>query len=168
MMHYRHLGERFFEKVDKGDEDWHCWEWKGMKRNGYGYVVMGRVPSKPKVCKTVRAHRISYRLANMYPVEPEVVMHLCNNRLCVNPLHLRGGTHLENADHMAQSRRSTLGSKNPNSKLSEASVRKIIADQRLHREIAADHGVSKSLISMIKSGHSWKTAIAIDVGGNEE
>ena len=40
-------------------------------------------------------------------------------------------------------------------KLTEAQARAIIADTRLHREIAAEYGVRENTISRIKSGKRW-------------
>lgn len=59
-----------------------CWEWLG-KRNGHGYgviVVDGRI---------TRAHRYSLRLHGVELSDDREVDHLCRNRACVRPDHLR-------------------------------------------------------------------------------
>lgn len=86
------LEERFWSKVEKapGDE---CWTWKGaVTGNGYGYFWLDGV--------AVRAHRVAFWLTN--GTWPEVVAHLCNNRVCVRPLHLKGCTQKENINDAHQ------------------------------------------------------------------
>jgi len=48
------------------------------------------------------------------------------------------------------------GERNGHSKLSDQKVRKIILDSRTQRVIAAEFGVSQSVISFIKSKKIWK------------
>lgn len=83
------LGEserRFWEKVSKTGA---CWIWRGHVLNsGYG---MGSI-------RGVRGlvHRIVYSM-NYGPInDGHVVDHICRNKLCVNPAHLRAVTHTEN------------------------------------------------------------------------
>lgn len=75
------LEERFWAKVRKTET---CWVWTGALRNGYGAMWMeGR---------TIGAHRISLILAGWtLPVSrnDRLVDHMCRNRRCVNPAHLR-------------------------------------------------------------------------------
>ena len=66
-----------------------CWNWTAGCSGGYAHAYIDG--------KTVRVARWLYYI--LHKVNPPVVMHRCNNKLCVNPKHLRGGTHSENRQH---------------------------------------------------------------------
>lgn len=65
-----------------------CWPWTGGKNKG-GY---GITSWRGKAGKLV--HRVVF--IYFHDWEPPVVMHLCNNRGCVNPWHLAGSDWSEN------------------------------------------------------------------------
>ena len=95
---------RFWEKVNK-DGPLHprlgtrCWVWTGCSgSSGYGQIEIGG--------KMVYAHRFSYGLAN--PVDAQVD-HICRNKLCVNPSHLRPATNKQNTEHRDASSNSKSG-----------------------------------------------------------
>ena len=74
----------FLSRINKSDS---CWNWTGSKFiTGYGYLY-GINRTK------VYAHRFSYFYFNNALDEKLVVDHLCNNRLCVNPEHLKLCSH---------------------------------------------------------------------------
>lgn len=80
------LDVRFAALVDKSGGPDACWHWTGAKhRDGYGVVWDG--------VTTQKAHRLALRLSGIEPPDRKatglVVDHLCKNRACVNPAHMR-------------------------------------------------------------------------------
>ena len=97
------LTEKLYAKVDAQGSADECHIWIGPKtRGGYGMITLGG--------HNVLAHRMTYALATG-ETHHEVVMHACDNPSCVNPKHLRGGTHQENVDDMLTKGRGPEGSK---------------------------------------------------------
>ena len=79
-----------------------CIEWEhGKNNNGYGYVYW--YDSRDKKPCSMAAHRYAWIIANGRDIKPGlVIMHLCNNRICVNPEHLHEDTYKANAEQMVR------------------------------------------------------------------
>lgn len=140
---------RFLGKAGRGQSGDSCWNWAAsLTQDGYGrFSYLG---------KQSLAHRFSYWLFVGDVPAGIKVCHTCDNPQCCNPGHLFLGTNADNLRDMAQKGRSTHGEKNPNRKLSESQIAAILADGRKHRDIADQYGVTRSQISHIKRGVSWK------------
>ncbi len=80
--------DRFHEKYVVDDETG-CWVWTAARgRDGYGRLWVDG--------KSVLAHRFAYDQF-VGPIPDGLVLdHLCRNRACCNPEHLRVCTHREN------------------------------------------------------------------------
>jgi hypothetical protein len=133
-----------------------CWDWGGyFDKNGYGLFHSGH-------SRQTRAHRFSWELYNGKIPQGLNVLHRCDNPKCSNPEHLFLGTTQDNAIDMAQKGRSTLGEKNPNSKLSDDDVREIRKRLEMgvtQTRVANDFSMSYNAIRRIKLGQSWKHII---------
>lgn len=82
--------ERFLSKINKTPG---CWEWTGTK-NPDGYGMFALTHTKP-----VGAHRFSYELHVGKIPDGLVIDHICHNRACVRPDHLRPVTTKQNGEH---------------------------------------------------------------------
>ena len=79
------------------------------------------------------------------------ICHRCDNPACYEIEHLFDGKQAANlADMVAK------GRARKHRKLTDAQVRSILADTRSQRRIAPEYGVTQSMISHIKRGHSWR------------
>lgn len=93
----------FFSKVFIPADPNKCWLWTGARRNSgkysqakYGSFRVGK--------KTQAAHRVSYAYFNGR-LDGDIVMHTCDNTLCVNPAHLKTGTVRDNVlDKLSKNR----------------------------------------------------------------
>lgn len=94
--------KRFNESVDKnGPNGCHIWKGNVLSSSGYGRMGVNG--------KYIRAHRLSYMLYKGDISEGKIIMHLCNNKLCVNPEHLKEGTCAENTQQMIDEGRQVNG-----------------------------------------------------------
>ena len=93
--------ERLLNKVLITSDD--CWIWQGGRNNiGYGMIRDG------KQMRTT--HRVSYEEHIGKIPAGMCVLHNCDTPLCVNPAHLRLGTHKDNTrDMIAKSRDNIFG-----------------------------------------------------------
>ncbi len=122
-----------------------CWFPANLKFNKDGYSRMGRDS----------AHRMFYREFNG-EITMDVVRHLCNNRWCLNPEHLKQGTHNDNVQDRVKSNRSAVGENNGRSKLKKEEVIEIFNDNDTPKaHLAKKFGVDPAVIRRIKNGTKW-------------
>lgn len=146
------------------DSETECWVWQGKSRSGSSRMY-GRIKVDGK---NVAAHRFSWEMHNGTKI-PEgcIVMHSCDNPSCVNPEHLSIGTHQDNMNDMISkdrqarggrfsARNPARGSRNARAKFTERSAMQIFNDPRPQRIIAAEYGVSQTVIHNIKAKKTWR------------
>ncbi len=125
-----------------------CIEFTGYKdRNGYGIVSVSG--------KNKRAHRVAYETAFGQIPAGLVVRHTCDNPSCVNPDHLRTGTHLDNMRDKVDRGRQAKGDSRSNSKLNDDAVRFIRNSELRNSELAEMFNVSRPIISDVRRGKRW-------------
>lgn len=143
--------DRFWSKVDRRHEE--CWIWTGsLDRLGYG-TFWFRGASE-------RAHRVAYELARGVAPGPRHVRHDCDNRACVNPSHLRLGTHAENMRDKSERGRVVTyrGSRNPSAKLTEEQVkeiRRLVAGGATLTSVGHQFGTHRSNVRRIVNREKW-------------
>lgn len=89
------LEERFWAKVDMSGT---CWLWlaaRTKKRHVNSYGVFS-VNNRARL-----AHRVSYEISNGAIPEGLFVDHMCHNKHCVRPEHLRLATKKQNQENLA-------------------------------------------------------------------
>lgn len=165
--------ERFSAKVAIGNTPEHlpgvgvCHVWTAaLNAKGYGhFAAEGKIR---------RAHIVAWEIVNVRRVPSGcVVMHICDNRACVNPDHLRVGTAMDNTQDMIAKGRKRyptgddsgrrkhpsvfpVGEKCVQSKLTELDVRSIRNEQRSSRAVAVEFGVSHSAVLAVRRRETWR------------
>ena len=133
------LESKFWNKGNKKTET-DCWEWTaGLDKDGYGSFRGG----KP--------HRVSFEIYHKRKILTGMcILHNCDNRRCVNPNHLREGTHKENMeDKLKRSRCS--------SKLTKEQVIQIrnYKGIKAYKEIAEEFGITDDTVYLVMNKKTW-------------
>ena len=126
------------------DADSNCWNWTGAAHSEDGY---GRIWVDGKF---YLAHRFSAMIHGL-DMSGEVMRHLCNNSMCVNPAHLQTGSHQDNTNDKIKAGRQSKRSKS----LSDYQVSLIKKQYKFGstiKDIAIRFGKSKDTIRRIISG----------------
>lgn len=146
--------QQFWSTVDQTPgfgRDGDCWEWRGYLNNkGYGQFGMW---SKRWFC-----HRLSFKLHYGRIYRSLLVLHSCDNPLCVNPAHLRQGTFQDNTNDAKARNRTARGTRVGGVVLNEEKVRYIrdeLAKGRTAQSIGKDLSVSGLLVGSVKRGNAW-------------
>lgn len=123
-----------------------CILWEGAVNSG-GYPV------------TWYKGAIAYAHRIVAGAEPgEVVLHTCDHPLCVNPDHLKIGTHADNSADMVAKNRQAKGEQCGNSKLTELQVRniKVLKGVMSSRKVANAFGISATNVKDIWNKKIWR------------
>lgn len=150
-----HLSERnlknFWNKVTKlSNQD--CWEWTAcLQSNGYGQIRFDN--------KVHYSHRLSYFIHFGHIPEDKHVLHRCDNRKCVNPLHLFLGDQASNMADCAAKRRNAHGTRSPLSKITEqqlAEIRRLSESGCTCKYISNKYNLHYNTIYKILKGVTYK------------
>jgi len=150
------LDERIWPRTDRASN---CWEWRGARtKAGYGVIKLG-----PRHSPNLYVHRLVFEAFNGRIPDGAYICHRCDNPRCCRPEHLfLGDARINNQDAASKGRTKgphLTGETNPSAKLTAADVAEV--RHLLHQgatgvELAARFGVSKSTISNIRKGQTWK------------
>ena len=158
----QHIGswiERFWRRTHEGSKQHrgtNCLEWTGrVEENGYARIR--RENSRERVL----VHRLAWELL-VGPVPAGLfVLHHCDNRICVNVVHLFTGTARDNSQDMLQKGRANKvrGAKHGRATLTEEQAAKIIKYHATgdfsYAELGEKYGVSKVEAYRIVNGLKW-------------
>lgn len=126
-----------------------CWIWTGTKdKDGYGLFGHGR--------RQLRAHVAALAVDGRPVPKGFYGCHTCDNPSCVNPAHLYVGTPTQNAQDAVRRGRLRPGRK---AKLTPDKVRAIRAATGTHDTIAASFGISRTNVSLIRQGKTWRAVL---------
>lgn len=142
--------DQVFEKYVYHSPDG-CWYWTGYALRGYGTLTHNK--------KVIRAHRLSYMHFVGEIIGDNVIMHLCDNKLCVNPHHLKQGTQLENIKDRQAKNRMAKGSRINGSRLTDIQVmamRDAIKSGHRIKETSEYFKIKPANCSRIVNGFYWK------------
>jgi len=144
----RGIEEKVWSKIRKKGED-DCWLWTGSKTpSGYGRIYING--------ETIRANRLVYILTKGFISEDKIILHTCNNKLCVNPKHLKEGTNLENSQQMVEDGRQVSGN-TILTKENVSKIRELYNTGKYSYEILSDKfGITKGNTVQIIRNELWK------------
>jgi len=158
---YTSLPTRFWDKVAEPNENG-CWLWTGRRSvpsvktktsGAYGRVMYMGVQ--------MGAHRLFAADAKGEIPKGMHVLHSCDVKHCVNPDHLRYGTHKDNMRDMAVRKRAhhQIGAANGHAVFTEEQVLEVRAlyktGKYVYREIAEKFGVSLSAVRDVILRKNW-------------
>ena len=145
--------ERFWAKVLIGGPD-ECWPWTAnATEKGYGRFQYSK--------RSWGATHVALALDGRARPVGAYALHSCDNPPCVNPKHLRWGTHRDNMDDKIKRGRCSglKGQANPCAMqvTPEIIARKqyIIDSPKSTRELAAELGIGATIIQNIRRGRKW-------------
>lgn len=140
-----------------------CWEWTGsLSAGGYSQLQIDG--------EKFYAHRISYRLFHG-PIEPgRYVCHKCDNKKCINPMHLYAGLPEENTEDAMErgELKEYVADGNPAAKLTADEAKDAyerVQDGESQASVARDLGVTKSCIWTVVHGKTWASVTGADEDG---
>ena len=141
---YEAFEEKYIPEPNSG-----CWIWMGsLNAGGYGEFRYGT--------KSIKAHRYSFFFHKGPISHGKFLLHSCDMRSCVNPDHLRVGSHVDNMSDMVKRGRSPRGERAAKSKLTNDQVQAIRVAKGNYNEIADRFGIGAGQARRIILNEHWK------------
>ncbi len=129
-----------------------CWEWQGnISPGGYGRMYVDGT--------LVNVHRYAYSVFTGEDIpEGLVVRHICHNKGCINPVHLKLGTQADNMRDSIRARSAIrrLGLDSDPIRLSKSIAEAIRTDNRPQTAIGEEYGIGPNQVSRIRRGKVWR------------
>lgn len=135
-----------------------CWEVRNTFVSKSGYP-MASFDNKPMCLHRALA---MFNIEKRKLKSDECILHFCNNKLCINPDHLKIGTHKENSENAVSDGLYGKNNKerNGNSKLTEQDVKLIRLYFHLglktQKELSYEFNTSQPNISNIIYNKRWR------------
>jgi hypothetical protein len=123
-----------------------CWIWQRANANGYGVVCLGH--------RSLRAHRVAYRVFVGRFDEEMQINHHCDERACLNPDHLYVGTQQDNMDDMITRERTKPSADLTNIQVVEAL--EMLNEGHSQVFVAKHFDVSQMVINSIAKSRTWR------------
>ena len=144
----------FWSKVEKTSG---CWLWKGTKFHDHGYGAFG-IREKTETggyrTKVYYTHRFVFEITKGEIPKGMLIMHSCDNRLCVNPNHLSVGSWKDNSDDMIKKGRQVA----PGRKLTDEQIGQVRSrwPKEPMQKLANEYDVSLACIRGICRNRTWR------------
>jgi hypothetical protein len=130
-----------------------CWIWRGdLNNRGYGKVMYRSGPRRV----SRGAHQLSYEMFKGPIPDDLCVLHTCDQKPCIQPVHLYIGTNGKNTQDALERGQHPIGERHGRTPLLEADVRMIRASDESHAELGRRYGVTPQSIAAIRYGKTWK------------
>lgn len=151
-------GEEFRSKrsrpIQYKIDDNNCWICVSHLVNDGGYPMIN-VKQKPwRISRWSYTHYYEKQIGE----KGNVILHSCDNRLCINPLHLSEGTHADNVADMVNKGRQAFvqGEDHGFAKLTEENVISIFNSNLSRKNLAKIYNVHIDTVASIQNGRTWK------------
>ncbi len=147
----RPASDRFEAMVDRSAGPAGCHPWRGfVKEGGYGSFRGG--------ARTVGAHRAAWEFSYGDIPLGMLVCHTCDNKACVNTLHLFLGSNQDNVSDMVSKGRQARGERISSLTAPQVSEmrRRYSAGETSQSALAAEYEIEQAHVGRIVRGDAWR------------
>ena len=137
-------------KIDRASGCWNC---TSHQPGNAGYPL----DNNNGLMTTLHRHIYMQQTGRSLPSHI-FVMHTCDNKMCINPAHLREGTAADNIRDAANKNRMAYGERHCMAKLKSHEAVAIAHSGETLKRLATRYGVAVSTIHAVKTGKTWTRA----------